>query len=145
LLKRGLISHVFYRYIRQLFSHKIKSLSTRLNDDSLSVGWFQVNWSAGQGDPNKQMRPEIVDDILYAAVRLFFFSLTARIAETSNQKIKRKPIGNGWHNFSIIILKIKMNNWLKTLIAGYAGWKWGGGCLGFIVVFAIVYFFLGHC
>jgi hypothetical protein len=38
-----------------------------------------------------------------------------------------------------------MNNWLKTLIAGYAGWKWvGGGCLGFIVVFGIVYFLLGH-
>jgi hypothetical protein len=52
--------------------------------------------------------------------------------------------GNGWHSFSMIILKITMNNWLKTLIAGYAGWKWGGGCLGFVVVFAIVYFFLGH-
>jgi hypothetical protein len=38
-----------------------------------------------------------------------------------------------------------MQNWLKTLIAGYAGWKWGGGCFGFIVVFAIVYYLLGHC
>jgi len=46
--------------------------------------------------------------------------------------------------FPIMIVKINMNNWLKTLIAGYAGWKWGGGCLGFIVVFGIVYFLLGH-
>jgi len=37
-----------------------------------------------------------------------------------------------------------MNNWLRTLIAGYAGWKWGGGCLGFLVVFGVVYFLLGH-
>jgi hypothetical protein len=40
-----------------------------------------------------------------------------------------------------------MKGFLKTVIAGYAGWKWGGGCLGFIAVFAIVYFLLGnvHC
>lgn len=38
-----------------------------------------------------------------------------------------------------------MQNWLRTLIAGYAGWKWGGGCLGFIVVFVIVYWLTGHC
>jgi len=74
---------------------------------------------------------------------VFFFSPTTRITETSNQKLTYKE--NDWHNFLIVIKKINMNNWLKTLIAGYAGWKWGGGCLGFIVVFAIVYFFLGHC
>jgi hypothetical protein len=38
-----------------------------------------------------------------------------------------------------------MQNWLRTLIAGYAGWKWGGGCLGFIAIFALVYFLLGKC
>jgi len=38
-----------------------------------------------------------------------------------------------------------MRDWLRTLLAGYAGYKWGGGCLGFIVVFAIVYWLLGHC
>ena len=40
-----------------------------------------------------------------------------------------------------------MNNFFKTLVAGYAGWKWGGGCLGTIAVFVIVYFLLGkvHC
>jgi hypothetical protein len=38
-----------------------------------------------------------------------------------------------------------MRDWLRTLIAGYAGWKLGGGCFGFIVVFVIVYYLLGHC
>jgi hypothetical protein len=40
-----------------------------------------------------------------------------------------------------------MNNFWRTIIAGYAGKRWGGGCLGFIVVFGIVYFLLGyaHC
>jgi hypothetical protein len=51
---------------------------------------------------------------------------------------------NGWHSFPLTVRKVKMNNWLRTLIAGYAGWKWGGGCLGFLVVFGIVYFLLGH-
>jgi uncharacterized membrane protein YdcZ (DUF606 family) len=51
---------------------------------------------------------------------------------------------NGWHSFPVITVKTNMNNFFKTLIAGYAGWKWGGGCLGFIAVFAIVYLFLGH-
>jgi hypothetical protein len=88
LLKRGLISHVFYRYIQPLFSHKLQSLSTRLHNHSLSVGWFQVNWSAGQGDPNNQMRPEIVDDILYAAVRVFLLtnSTNSRNVESKDQK-----------------------------------------------------------
>ncbi len=40
-----------------------------------------------------------------------------------------------------------MRGFLRTLLAGYAGWKWGGGCLGFIAVFAVVYYLLGyaHC
>jgi len=40
-----------------------------------------------------------------------------------------------------------MNNFWRTLIAGYAGWKWGGGCLGFVVVFIVVFYLLGyiHC
>lgn len=37
-----------------------------------------------------------------------------------------------------------MNSFFKTLLAGYAGYKWGGGCLGGIVVFIIVYYLLGH-
>ena len=44
-----------------------------------------------------------------------------------------------------VIKEIKnMKNWLRTVIAGYAGWKWGGGCLGFIAVFVIVYLLLGE-
>jgi len=40
-----------------------------------------------------------------------------------------------------------MNNFWRSIIAGYAGWKWGGGCLGFLVVFFIVFWLLGyvHC
>lgn len=37
-----------------------------------------------------------------------------------------------------------MNNWLKTLLAGAAAWKWGGGCLGTILVFIIAYWLLGQ-
>ena len=37
-----------------------------------------------------------------------------------------------------------MKNFWRTLIAGYAGWKWGGGCLGFVVVFIIVFYLLGY-
>ena len=37
-----------------------------------------------------------------------------------------------------------MNNFFRSLIAGYAGWKWGGGCLGGIIVFFIVFWLLGY-
>lgn len=38
-----------------------------------------------------------------------------------------------------------MQNWLRTLIAGWGAWKFGGGCLGTIVLFIIFYFLLGQC
>jgi hypothetical protein len=38
-----------------------------------------------------------------------------------------------------------MNNFLRTIIAGYGAKKMGGGCLGTIVVFLIIYFALGYC
>lgn len=38
-----------------------------------------------------------------------------------------------------------MNKFLRTIIAGYGAKKWGGGCLGTIVVFIIIYYALGHC
>lgn len=38
-----------------------------------------------------------------------------------------------------------MNNFFRTLIAGYGAKKLGGGCLGTIVVFVILYFLLGQC
>ncbi|MEJ5964147.1 hypothetical protein [Pedobacter immunditicola] len=37
-----------------------------------------------------------------------------------------------------------MQDWLRTLLAGAAAWKWGGGCFGTILVFVIVYFVLGQ-
>jgi hypothetical protein len=38
-----------------------------------------------------------------------------------------------------------MRDWLRALIAGYAGWRWGGGCLGTIIVFVLVYWLLQGC
>lgn len=38
-----------------------------------------------------------------------------------------------------------MNNIFKALIAGYGAKKLGGGCLGTIVVFAIIWMILGSC
>lgn len=38
-----------------------------------------------------------------------------------------------------------MNNIFKGLIAGYGASKLGGGCLGTIVVFVIIYALLGQC
>lgn len=32
---------------------------------------------------------------------------------------------------------------LRGGLAGVAAWKWGGGCLGTIIVFIVVYFLLG--
>mgnify|MGYP000885492682 FL=1 len=38
-----------------------------------------------------------------------------------------------------------MQNWLRTLIAGIGAWKLGGGCIGTIIVFVIIYLLLGYC
>jgi hypothetical protein len=38
-----------------------------------------------------------------------------------------------------------MNSIFKGLIAGYGAQKIGGGCLGTVVVFVIIYFLLGQC
>jgi len=37
-----------------------------------------------------------------------------------------------------------MNGFFKTLIAGYGAKKLGGGCLGTIIVFVILYYLLGY-
>ena len=49
--------------------------------------------------------------------------------------------------FLFIVKTAIMRDWLRTLIAGYGAYKWGGGCLGTIVVFFIIYWLLGyaHC
>lgn len=38
-----------------------------------------------------------------------------------------------------------MNGPLRGLLAGAAAYKWGGGCLGTVLVFVIVYMLLGSC
>jgi len=38
-----------------------------------------------------------------------------------------------------------MNNLLRGLISGYGAYKLGGGCLGTIVVFVIIWLILGQC
>jgi len=38
-----------------------------------------------------------------------------------------------------------MNSILKGLIAGYGAKKLGGGCLGTVVVFVIIWVLLGQC
>ena len=46
---------------------------------------------------------------------------------------------------SILSIKIIMNNIFRGLIAGYGATKLGGGCLGTIVIFALIWFALGQC
>lgn len=38
-----------------------------------------------------------------------------------------------------------MNDMFRGLIAGFGAWKLGGGCVGTVVVFVIIYFLLGQC
>jgi len=38
-----------------------------------------------------------------------------------------------------------MNNIFRGLIAGYGAKKLGGGCIGTIVVFALIWMLLGSC
>lgn len=38
-----------------------------------------------------------------------------------------------------------MNNFIRTLIAGYGAKKLGGGCLSTILVFIVIYWALGTC
>ncbi len=37
-----------------------------------------------------------------------------------------------------------MPNWLRALLAGWGASKLGGGCLGTILVFVVLYWLLGH-
>ena len=46
--------------------------------------------------------------------------------------------------FLLFLQNINMRDWLRTLLAGYGAYKWGGGCLGTIAVFFILYWLLGH-
>ena len=38
-----------------------------------------------------------------------------------------------------------MNNFLRTIIAGYGAKKLGGGCFSTILIFILIYWALGNC
>lgn len=38
-----------------------------------------------------------------------------------------------------------MNNLFRGILAGWGAKKWGGGCLGTIVVFVLIWLALGQC
>ncbi len=38
-----------------------------------------------------------------------------------------------------------MNNFLRTIIAGYGAKKLGGGCISTILIFIVIYWALGNC
>jgi hypothetical protein len=38
-----------------------------------------------------------------------------------------------------------MNNFFRTIIAGYGAKKLGGGCFSTIVIFILIYVALGYC
>lgn len=38
-----------------------------------------------------------------------------------------------------------MNNFFRTIIAGWGAKKLGGGCLSTIIIFALIYMMLGKC
>lgn len=38
-----------------------------------------------------------------------------------------------------------MNNFFKTIIAGYGASKLGGGCFSTIIIFILIYVALGRC
>ena len=38
-----------------------------------------------------------------------------------------------------------MNNFFRTIIAGYGAKKLGGGCISTIIVFIVIYYALGTC
>jgi hypothetical protein len=38
-----------------------------------------------------------------------------------------------------------MNSFFKTLLAGFGAYKLGGGIIGTIIVFIVIYYLLGRC
>ncbi len=38
-----------------------------------------------------------------------------------------------------------MNNFIRTIIAGYGAKKLGGGCLSTVLIFIVIYYALGTC
>jgi hypothetical protein len=46
---------------------------------------------------------------------------------------------------SLLSKSFDMNKFIRALIAGYGAKKLGGGCLGTIIVFIIIWYLLGQC
>jgi hypothetical protein len=38
-----------------------------------------------------------------------------------------------------------MNNFFRTLIAGFGAWKLGGGCVSTVLIFVVLFWLLGYC
>jgi hypothetical protein len=52
----------------------------------------------------------------------------------------------GWlKQFSPFRAFYSMNNFFRTIIAGYGAKKLGGGCFSTIIIFVIIYMLLGKC
>lgn len=69
--------------------------------------------------------------------------LSISTSHSTNQLVRSARNGIIFLTFAAKI--ISMRDWLRTLIAGYGAYKWGGGCVGTILVFIIIYWLLGHC
>lgn len=56
--------------------------------------------------------------------------------------------GHGISEMFVMKISLKtcthMNNFFRTIIAGYGAKKLGGGCLGTIIVFIIIYMLLRY-
>jgi hypothetical protein len=57
----------------------------------------------------------------------------------------QEPLPYLLFKFQYITLISYMNNFFRALIAGYGAKKLGGGCLGTVVVFVIIWVALGQC
>ena len=56
----------------------------------------------------------------------------------------RLRVTRGGFSVSLPRRRSTVNKLVKTGIAGFAAWKWGGGLIGTIILFMIVYWLLGH-
>jgi desulfoferrodoxin (superoxide reductase-like protein) len=125
LLKRGLLSYVFYRYIRPLLINKLQLLSTRLSDDSLSEGWrFFVE--------ETEARPRIVEDNLFGKTCRFEDEYTHDafhgikvIAKEKGKKIDYfiKPIAESSKKNPIIYIRVEVRN-ISNPVTEKNEYKW---------------------
>jgi hypothetical protein len=84
--------------------------------------------------------PVVVETRDCASLSLCVFHMIMR-------PIHNHPTGRNYvkpnHNPPHILAR--MNNIFRGLIAGYGAKKLGGGCLGTVIVFVIIWMLLGQC